>query len=369
MRLKSKGAAKALFWSDFFAIKNVAVSSCRGTDCQCITPGLGPGRVERKIRSPIMHTGSHRIKIVVICGPTGVGKTAVAVAVGQALGAEVVGADAMQVYRGMDIGTAKPTAVEKTAVRHHLIDVVDPDQPFDAACYARLARQVICELHGRGIGALVVGGTGLYIRALTEGLFDVAASNEVLRRELARQAQRHGAAAMHARLAQVDPDTAARLHPNDAFRVVRALEVYHVTGRPLSAHHRDHGFADRPFDVLKIGLTMDRPALYRRLDQRVQAMIAAGLLDEVKGLLDAGYKPQLKSMQSIGYRHMAAFVQGTLPWDDAVAAFKRDTRRYAKRQMTWFRTDTQVCWYDPMQADAVIQRVATFGLMDKRPSG
>lgn len=301
-----------------------------------------------------------RPRITVICGPTGVGKTAVAVAVGRALGAEVIGADAMQVYRGLDIGTAKPTAAETAAVPHHLIDVVDPDAPFDAAAYTRLARQKIVELRGRGVGVLVVGGTGLYIRALTEGLFDPGAADAGLRNELSQKARTAGAAALHAELAAVDPPTAARLHPNDTLRVVRALEVFHATGRPLSDHHRGHQFADRPYEVFKIGLTMDRQALYRRLDDRVEAMIAAGLLDEVKGLLDAGYGPHLKSMQSIGYRHMAAFVRGELSWDEAVATFKRDTRRYAKRQLTWFRADRQIGWHEPEDVMAIEGKIRGF---------
>jgi len=302
----------------------------------------------------------HAPKITVICGPTGVGKTAVAVALGQALGAEVLGADAMQVYRGMDIGTAKPTAAERAAVPHHLIDVVDPDAPFDAAAYVGLARPKIFELAHRGVVVFVVGGTGLYLRALTEGLFAASPADPDLRRELAARAQVRGPAALHAELAAVDPLTAGRLHPNDTLRVVRALEVYHATGRPLSAHHRDHGFGDRPFGVLKIGLTLDRQALYRRLDQRVDAMMAAGLPDEVRGLLDAGYGPDLKSMQSIGYRHMAALIRGQWPRDEAMAAFKRDTRRYAKRQMTWFRADRRICWYQPGDIAAIGRRINDF---------
>jgi tRNA dimethylallyltransferase len=299
-------------------------------------------------------------KVIVICGPTGIGKTTVGIRLADKLGGEIISADSMQIYRHMDIGTAKPTAVEQNRVLHHLIDIVDPDEDFDAVRFAQMARDKVMQLHQKDVLPVVVGGTGLYIKALLQGLFQSHPVDPQIRERLTQEAAENGSSRLHDRLKEVDPDTAERLHPNDAYRIVRALETIESTGRSISEHHQDHGFADEPFHALKIGLQIDRQKLYDRIDQRVDLMIDAGLLDEVKKLLGMGYTADLKSMQSIGYRHMAAFIEGQLPWDECVRTLKRDTRRFAKRQFTWFGADPQIQWYEPDQLNGMIRVVEGF---------
>lgn len=299
-------------------------------------------------------------KIIVVCGPTGVGKTTFAIRLARRFAAEIVGADSMQIYRYMDIGTAKPTDREKDAVAHHMVDIIDPDAPFDAAAYRRMASAIIQRLTAQGVVPFVVGGTGLYIRALVFGLFTNRPLVPGIRQKLQRLMAQEGAAAMHDRLAARDARAAAKIHPNDSYRILRALEVIEGTGRPISALHREHGFRRKRYQVLSIGLTLPRQALYQRIDQRVDAMIANGLLEEVRGLLARGYEPRLKSLQSLGYRHMADFLQGRLAWDDAVRTLKRDHRRYAKRQLTWFRADAGVNWLVPHQEQEAADLVSRF---------
>jgi tRNA dimethylallyltransferase len=302
-------------------------------------------------------------RVVVICGPTASGKTAVGIEVARALGGEIVSADSMQVYRYMDIGTAKPTAAEQAAVRHHLIDVADPDEPFDAAAYMAHGRRALADLIRRGRTPVVVGGTGLYLKALLCGLFRSDARDAAVRARLRAEAEAQGPAALHARLAQRDPQAAARLHPNDAVRILRALEVLEVTGRPISELQREHRFGDAPFRALKIGLALERAALYRRIDRRVEAMLAAGLEEEVRALLARGYGPQLKSMQSIGYSHMAALIAGRSSRAECVRTLQRDTRRFAKRQLTWFRADPEIMWLAPDRVLEAIRRSGAFSAL------
>jgi tRNA dimethylallyltransferase len=299
-------------------------------------------------------------KVIVICGPTGIGKTTVGIRLAEKLGGEIISADSMQIYRYMDIGTAKPTSDEQYRVIHHMVDIVDPDEEFDAVRFAQMAREKVMQLHQKGVLPVVVGGTGLYIKALLQGLFQSNPVAPQIRERLTQEAAENGSSSLHDRLKQVDPDTAERLHPNDAYRIIRALETIESTGRSISEHHQDHGFADEPFDALKIGLQMDREKLYDRIDQRVDLMIDAGLLEEVKNLLGMGYTADLKAMQSIGYRHMAAFIEGSLPWDECIRTLKRDTRRFAKRQFTWFGADLQIQWYEPDQLNEMIGLVEGF---------
>jgi tRNA dimethylallyltransferase len=299
-------------------------------------------------------------KIIVICGPTGVGKTGFAIGLARQFNGEIVGADSMQIYRHMDIGTAKPTVTEQAAVSHHMVDIVDPQEDFDAAEYGRRAHACVARLTAKGKLPFVVGGTGLYIKALIYGLAEAAPSDDELRVQLKAELAQSSALAMHDRLAHVDPQSARRIHPNDTFRTLRALEVFQITGRPISAHHDRHGFAKARFDALRIGLTLPRPLLYARIDQRVDAMLAQGLVDEVRVLLDKGLNPRIKSMQSLGYRHMADFLQGRLEWDEAVRTLKRDHRRYAKRQMTWFGAQDNVRWLQPDQSSEAVALIAGF---------
>jgi tRNA dimethylallyltransferase len=289
-----------------------------------------------------------------------VGKTGFAIRLAQQIGGEIIGADSMQIYRGMDIGTAKPSAAEQAAVPHHMVDIVDPSEDFDAAEYGRRADKCVAALISSGKTPFVVGGTGLYIKALIYGLAGAAASDSQVHDRLAAELARTSLRSMHQRLSQVDPQSAQRIHPNDTFRILRALEVYHLTGRPLTAHHAGHGFARARFDALRIGLTLPRPELYARIDRRVDAMLDQGLADEVRTLLAKGIDPRMKSMQSLGYRHMTDYLQGRLDWDEAVRTLKRDHRRYAKRQMTWFGADNLVQWLQPDQLPEAAALIEAF---------
>ena len=294
-----------------------------------------------------MDPGSSRPRVVVICGPTALGKTSAAIELAEIFNGEIVGADSMQIYRHMDIGTAKPTEKEKARVRHHMIDIINPDERFDARQYAGLARETVDKLYQRNKLPFVVGGTGFYIKALLNGLFETEVAGTNIRMGLRKEADMHGIDSLYARLCREDPDAAKKIHPNDAYRVIRALEVRAMTGKPLSEYHKAHGFRDHPFVVLKIGLHICREILYDRINNRVDAMIDNGLLDEVKGLLDMGCSAESKSMQSIGYRHMVDFIKGNCSWKESIRMLKRDTRRYAKRQMTWFRADPEIIWKAP----------------------
>lgn len=284
----------------------------------------------------------------IICGPTAVGKTALALRLAEQFGCEIVSADSRQVYRLMDIGTAKPSAAELARVPHHLIDVVWPDQPFSAAHFAELATQAIQAIVERGRRPLLVGGTGLYVRALTEGLLDAPGADPTLRAGLRARALREGSPALHRQLAEVDPVSAARLHPNDLVRIERALEVHARTGRPLSALQQEHGFAQRRYRTLKIGLDLERSHLYTRIDARAEAMFGAGLLDETRRLLAAGYDPASRVLQTIGYRQALGVLDGSLSPTLAVQELQRMTRRYAKQQLTWFRRDKSFIWLDSL---------------------
>jgi len=298
--------------------------------------------------------------VVVVCGPTGIGKTRTAIDLSRRFGGEIVGADSMQIYRSMDIGTAKPTAAEQACVTHHMIDIVDPDVPYDAARYAREAGKAVRALHRRGRVPVVAGGTGLYIKALIYGLFDSRPLDPGYRRRLEHAADAHGTAYLHARLADCDPAAVADIHENDRFRIIRALETFQATGRPISALRQEHRFARPRFAAFKIGLTMPRRALYDRIDRRVDQMVAEGLLEEVRSLLARGYHAGLKSMQSIGYRHMVDYLQGGVPWEETLRLLKRDTRRYAKRQFTWFRADPDIVWVTPDDVDALAPAIESF---------
>jgi tRNA dimethylallyltransferase len=299
-------------------------------------------------------------KIVTICGPTGVGKTGFAIELAKRFDGEIVGADSMQIYRRMDIGTAKPTLEEQSAVRHHMVDIVDPDDAFDAAAYGRMAHQVVERLLADEVPALVVGGTGLYIKALVYGLFESRSSDPRIRERLQDRLGAEGAAALHGELTTKDPAAAARIHPNDTYRILRALEVIETTGRSISEFHHTHGFQEARYHSLNIGLTLPRERLYVRIDRRVDQMVAAGLLDEVRGLLSSGYDANLKSMQSLGYRHMIAFIQGQTTWEEALRTLKRDHRRYAKRQFTWFKAVPGINWLAPDQAEAAAELAERF---------
>ena len=288
---------------------------------------------------------SPRIKVGFIVGPTGIGKTALALEVAQRLGAEIVNSDSRQLYLGMDIGTAKPSAAERERVRHHLVDVRSPGEPLDVAQFRALAGAAIAEAAGRG-PVLVTGGSGLYLRVLRYGIFTGPGASPAIRAELLQAAERHGVEYLYEELKRIDPPAARRLEPRDLYRIVRAIEVFRLTGVAMSRHQAAHGFARPEYLSLTLGLRMERERLYAAIDRRFDLMIAAGLVDEVRQLLAQGYTPHAPPLSTIGYKHLAAYLRGEDTLEAAVALAKRDTRRLAKRQMTWFRRDPEIVWID-----------------------
>lgn len=298
--------------------------------------------------------------IIIICGPTGIGKTSVTIKLAKKFNGQIINADSMQIYRHMDIGTAKPTSLEIAEVEHHLVDFVLPDQPFDAARFAEKADEKISLFVKEGITPFVAGGTGLYIKALVDGLFRANPANPGVLKRLSLEAQEKGVHVLHKKLELSDPAAAKKIHPNDTFRIIRALEVFETTGQGISEYHAGHQFGEKRYRALKIGLLMEREILYDRINRRVDLMIEAGLLNEVETLLKKGYSPLLKSMRSLGYRHMAAYINGETDWDEAVRTLKRDTRRYAKRQLTWFRGDDEILWMAPDKIDEMVRQIKIF---------
>jgi tRNA dimethylallyltransferase len=289
---------------------------------------------------------STRARVGFIVGPTGAGKSALAIEIAARLGGEIVNADSRLFYRGLDIGTAKPGRAERARVPHHLIDLCEPDQTLDAARFAALAAEAIDGIVRRGNPVLVVGGSGLYLRALQHGLCAGPSAAPALRAALHRRAARESPAALHRELQRVDPGAAARIGQRDLARIVRALEVFALTGEPLSVRQQRHRFAPRRYDSLSVGLAMERRALYACLDARFDAMLAAGLVDEVRGLLARGYAPDRPPLSTIGYREIAAALRGELTLAQAAERARRETRRLAKRQLTWFRRDPEIVWID-----------------------
>jgi tRNA dimethylallyltransferase len=290
--------------------------------------------------------GNNLPAVLVVVGPTASGKSGLAVRLAEMCAGEVVNADSMQVYKWMDVGTAKPSAELLQLVPHHLFGIVAPDANFTAADFQQEARRVIEEIHARGKLPIVVGGTGLYIRALLNGLSQSPGGDEIFRAELTKIADRDGNGVLLDRLRSVDPETAARLHVNDRFRIIRALEVYHQSGCPFSAYQSGHGFAEEWCNTLKIGIDVAREELYRRIDIRVEQMFVDGLVDEVQGLLASGYHRGLKALRSIGYKEVCSYLAGELSIPDATELIKRHTRRYAKRQLTWFKSEPEINWVE-----------------------
>ena len=282
--------------------------------------------------------------VVVLVGPTAVGKSRVAVEVAKAFETEVLTADSRQVYRGMDDGTDKPIPEERQAVPHRLIDLVNPDESFNTGLYRRQALNEIERLHRDLRLPLVVGGTGLYVRTLINGLCDAPPSDPIVRAALRQDSKDQGHDRLYARLVAVDPVAAARLHPRDESKVIRALEVYQLSGRRMSEFQTEHGFAERPFSVLIIGLNRDRSALYRRIEARIDWQLAHGLIEETQHLLAQGYQRDSAAMKGLGYRHVAEHLAGEYDAAEMVRRFKLDTRHFSKRQMTWFRKEPGIQW-------------------------
>ncbi len=285
-------------------------------------------------------------KLLCLLGPTAVGKTEIAIQLAQHLNAEIISVDSRQIYRQMNIGTAKPTSEEQQAARHHLIDCVDISQPFSVADYQALVDAAITDIQSRGKQVLLVGGAGLYFRAVVDGLFEGPGADPALRAQLKQEAAEHGVNALHDRLRACDSESADRIHPNNKVRVIRALEVYELTGTPMSELQQQWHPEKQRYPFIAFCLTMPRALLYHRIEQRVDVMLANGLIDEVESLLAAGYSLDTIALQSFGYKELIAYLDGECTYIEAISQLKQNTRRFAKRQLTWFRKDTRIEWID-----------------------
>lgn len=287
----------------------------------------------------------HSPRLLVIVGATGVGKTQLALKLSSLWGGEIISADSMQVYRYMDIGTAKPSFTMRKQIPHHMIDVVNPNEAFNVSLYINMARRIITMPGEIQNNFIVVGGSGLYIKALLGGLFEDQGADRDLRNCYREQLETMGRDHLYAMLRERDILAADLIDPHDTGRVIRAIEVWSKSGKSIVEKQREHHFRDRPYRYLKIGLKMDRDQLYRRIDNRAEHMIGQGFVEEVQWLLEQGYDEKLQSMNSIGYRHLTAYLRGECRLEDAIEAMKRNTRQYAKRQATWFNADPEINWF------------------------
>jgi tRNA dimethylallyltransferase len=298
-----------------------------------------------------------KIPVLVICGPTASGKTAAALQLARRFPLEIISADSRQVYRQMDIGTAKATADEQAQLPHHLIDLIDPDQEFSVADFVDQARPLIEQIHRADKLPCVVGGTGLYIRALLGGLAPLPAADQSLRTALHRRETLQGPGTLHRELQQVDPASAASIHPNNLVKIVRALEVCRLSGRPMSELQAEHQFAEQPYRALQLAPQLEREELYRRIDGRAGRMLEAGLIAETEGLL-ARYSADLKALQTLGYREVLDFLSGQLNYAQMLEMIALHTRQYAKRQLTWFRKESEIIWVDSFsESGRVLQSI------------
>ncbi len=287
----------------------------------------------------------HNIPVLVVCGPTGSGKSAMGMELAQHIPLEILSADSRQVYRMMDIGTAKASITEQAQVPHHMIDLIDPDQDFSVAAFVEMARPLIEQIHQRGKLACIVGGTGLYIKALLGGLAALPSGDPLLRQRLHERESTQGSGTLHRELQQLDPQSAAAIHPNNLIRTVRALEVCLLTGQKFSAIKAKHNFIESPYNVLSIAPDYSRQILYQRIDARVRQMLDMGLIDEVQ-MLVARYGSDLKALQTLGYREILRFFAGDYNVEQLCAEIQLRTRQYAKKQLTWFRKDPEIFWVD-----------------------
>jgi tRNA dimethylallyltransferase len=301
-----------------------------------------------------------KAKLVVILGPTAVGKSDLALELADAINGAIVNADSQQVYRYLDIGTGKPSQADRDRVEHFMIDVVDPDEEFNAALYRRRAAECIQQIHQRDRNVIVCGGTGLYLKALTKGLFEGPGQNGEIRQALEQRIESDGLAPLYRELMRIDSSAASTIHPNDRQRTIRALEVFHLTGKPMSVWQKEHAFREQPFDVLKIGLKRERGELYDLINRRCERMVEDGLLEEMRGLVARGYGLTLKSLCSVGYRQMGQVLEGRQALIDAIEEMKEETRHLAKRQLTWFRGDRDIVWFHPKQKAEIIETVKLF---------
>ena len=301
-----------------------------------------------------------KLPLVIINSPTATGKTGLAVNLALECGGEIISADSMQVYRYLDIGTAKPTMEERRGIRHYLIDVVNPDEEFNAALFAEKARAIIVELAEKGKPVFVVGGTGLYIRALLKGIIDTPDVDENIRNYYRQLRDTYGKKYLYDMLLKRDDAAAARINPNDSVRVIRALEVLEQTGESITVKQKRHSFADCTYSTYKVGIQVDRKELKQRIEERTDKMVSAGLLDEVKKVLAMGYSENLKSLQSLGYKQAIGFLNKKYGWDETVNFIKSDTWQYARRQMTWFNADKEINWFGHDSTTEIIEKVGNF---------
>ncbi len=301
-------------------------------------------------------------KVIVIVGPTAVGKTRVSIELAKRIGGEIISADSMQVYRYMDIGTAKPTLDEMEGIKHYLIDVVHPKDEFNAAKYRDMALECIREVTGKNKIPIIVGGTGLYVSTVVDNIeFSETIADKEYREKLQETADNLGTGILYEQLRQVDSKAAEKIHPNDTRRIIRALEVYKFTGKPISYHQKVSRRNPPEYDFIIIGLTMDRAKLYERINLRVDKMVAEGLEDEVRGLVDLGVDFKDTSMQGLGYKEMAQYCLGTKSREEVIETIKRDSRRYAKRQLTWFRRDERILWIDAdAQLETILKKILNY---------
>ncbi len=285
--------------------------------------------------------------LVILTGPTAVGKTALSIRLAKAIGGEIISADSMQVYRGMDIGSAKVMPEEMDGVPHYLIDVLNPDEEFNVTIFQKMARNAMEQIYAHGHIPILVGGTGFYIQAILNEIdFTETQTDTTYRKQLEQQAEEKGADWLHAQLKQVDAQAAAEIHPNNVKRVIRALEFYKETGMKISEHNEMERKKQSPYQYAYFVLNMDRSKLYERIEQRIDIMFEQGLLEEVKTLQEKGCHAGMVSMQGLGYKELLAYLQGTCTLEEAIYILKRDTRRFAKRQLTWFRRERDVCWIE-----------------------
>ncbi|MGA9288333.1 MAG: tRNA (adenosine(37)-N6)-dimethylallyltransferase MiaA [Anaerobacillus sp.] len=299
-------------------------------------------------------------KLVTVLGPTAVGKTRTSIELAKALDGEIISGDSMQIYRGMDIGTAKVTEDEMDGVPHYLIDIKQPNESFSAAEFQQLATDLVTDINKRGKVPIIAGGTGLYVKSVThQYAFSEAKEDASYRKEMERIAENEGPVLFHQRLKEIDPVSYESIHPNNVRRVVRALEVFHVTGEPVSAS-KDALPEHSPYNLVNVGLTMDREPLYERINRRVDIMMETGLLEEARRLHRAGVR-NCQSVQAIGYKEIYQFIEGRLSLEDAVSELKQNSRRYAKRQLTWFRHQMEMDWFDMTeQREEKIQKILPF---------
>jgi len=307
-----------------------------------------------------MRKKSKKIKLIIINSPTATGKTKLAVQLAKEFQGEIISADSLQVYRYLDIGTAKPTLEQRKSVTHYLIDILDPDEEYNAALFTQQARAVITDLVKLKKPIFVVGGTGLYIRALLQGIIETPPVDQKIRNHYRSLRDNCGKQYIFDLLKKRDPAAAEKINPNDSVRVIRALEVLEQTGESIAVMQQKHSFAESPFISYKVGIAVEREDLKRRIVARTERMIDEGLLEEVEKILDMGYRENLKPLQSLGYKQMIGFLRRRYKWDEAIELIKRDTWQYAKRQMTWFGADKEIHWHEPDSIEKISQNIKKF---------